>query len=89
MSVSLFRRSKPMTAPVPGDVYQRNIFHSVETARVVAVTEDGFPVPHVRYIARNDMIDGPSRGRHETARGDLRTLTVESFTRLFGLPVPN
>jgi hypothetical protein len=83
MGVSLFKRTKPVTTPVPGAVYQRMIFNSVETAQVVDVTEEGFPLPHVRYIARNDMMDGPDRGH--PAR-NIRILSVDSFNRLFGHP---
>lgn len=83
MGVSFFRRSKQAAAPVPGAVYRRVIFNTVETAQVVAVTEEGFPLPHVRYIARNDMVDGPDRGH--PAR-NIRILSVESFNRLYGLP---
>lgn len=86
MSVSLFKRSKPMAAPVPGAVYQRVIFNTVETARVLAVTQDGFPLPHVRYVARNDVVDGPDPLGLRRDKGAVRTLSVDSFTRLFGSP---
>lgn len=85
MGVSLFKRTKPVTPPVPGAVYQRVIFNTVETARVLAVTAEGFPLPHVRYLARNDVVDGPHRdGRRD--QGAVRTLSVESFNRLFTHP---
>lgn len=84
MGVSLFKRSEPTVTPVPGGIYQRTIFNTVETAQVLAVTEDGFPLPHVRYIARNDMLDGPEpRGRRLNPAA-VRTLSVDSFNRLFG-----
>ncbi len=86
MSVSLFKRSKPVAAPVPGAVYQRTIFNTVETARVLAVTQDGFPLPHVRYVARNDVVDGPDPHGLRRDKGAVRTLSLDSFTRLFGNP---
>lgn len=84
MGVSLFKRSKPAQTPVPGSIYQRVIFNSIETARVLSVTDDGFPVPHVRFVALNDLMDGPGR---PGAKVGVRTLTVDSFTRLYGQPV--
>ena len=86
MGISFFRRTKAVDAPVPGAVYQRVIFNTVETAQVLSVTQDGFPLPHVRYVSRNTLLDGPeARGPHRH-RANVRTLSVESFTRLFGAP---
>ncbi len=86
MGVSLFKRSKPLSTPVAGDVYQRVIFNTVETAHVISVTQEGFPVPHVRYISRNELLDGPQVREPRSPRGNVRTLTVESFTQLYGSP---
>lgn len=86
MGVSLFRRPKTVSTPVPGAVYQRVIFNTVETAHVISVTHEGFPVPHVRYISRNALLDGPQVREPRQAPGNVRTLTVESFTQLYGPP---
>lgn len=75
-----------MSTPVPGAVYERVIFNTVETAQVISVTQDGFPVPHVRYISRNTLLDGPQVREPRPALGNVRTLTVESFTQLYGQP---
>lgn len=77
MGLMLFKRAKVDLPPTPGAVYQRTMAGGVvETAKVIAITEAGFPLPHVRYVVRNEVLD-------PGAQGSLRTLSVESFQRLF------
>lgn len=77
MGLSLFKRSRSMEAPVPGAVYRRVLpGNVVETARVVAITDRGLPLPHVRFVLRNAVIDGATEGT-------VRILSLDSFHRAF------
>ncbi|WP_119678495.1 hypothetical protein [Indioceanicola profundi] len=82
MGITLFKRAKLEKPVVPGSVYRRVIARGVtETAYVLAVTDTQFNIPHVRFMVHNDQCRGG--GGEEAAGGDLRTLSVDSFQRLF------
>ncbi len=77
MGVSFFKRTKIEEPPVPGSRYRRVMTGGVvETAEVLSIFHAGIPVPHVRFLVRNEVTDS-------ALTGSLRTLSVESFQRLF------
>lgn len=82
MGLSLFKRPQPAEPVLPGSVYRRVVAMGVtETARVIAVTTARFNLPHVRFVVQNDL--GRARPLEDAAGGEERTLSVDSFQRLF------
>lgn len=80
MGLSLFKRSKLEEPVVPGSTYRRVVAMGVtETAHVIAVTNAQFNIPHVRFVVRNDL----GRQATDPNGGDFRTLSVDSFQRMF------
>jgi hypothetical protein len=78
VGLSLFKRSGTGEPVVPGAVYRRTVARGVtETARVLAVTTVQFNIPHVRFVVQTDI------GSRDATPGDQRTLSVDSFQRLF------
>ncbi|HYE48159.1 MAG TPA: hypothetical protein VEB20_01110 [Azospirillaceae bacterium] len=83
MGFSFFKKSRCEEAVVVGGTYQRVVTGGiVETARILAVTADRMSIPHVRFVVRNNLPEG-------SVADELRTLSVDSFTRLFSERVPN
>ncbi|MDE1145675.1 MAG: hypothetical protein PW843_03525 [Azospirillaceae bacterium] len=77
MGFSLFRRSRLDDPLQVGAHYRRVVSGSVtETAEVLTITNDSFHIPHVRFTVRNNLPEG-------SCAADQRTLSAESFTRLF------
>lgn len=83
MGFSLFRRSRLDDPLQVGAQYRRIVSGSVtETAEVLTITTDSFHIPHVRFMVRNNLPEGSSAP-------DQRTLSAESFSRLFSERVAN
>ncbi|MEA1673945.1 hypothetical protein [Nitrospirillum sp. BR 11163] len=77
MGFSLFRRSRLDDPLQVGAQYRRIVSGSVtETAEVLTITTDSFHIPHVRFMVRNNLPEG-------SCAPDQRTLSAESFSRLF------
>ncbi len=64
-----------------GASFQRaRAFDIIETAKIIAVASDAVGIPHVRYSLK---VAGP-----RAAIEEQRTLSLESFRRLYPQPVP-
>ncbi|WP_044564066.1 hypothetical protein [Azospirillum sp. B4] len=60
-----------------GAQYRRVVSGNVtETAEVLTITTDSLQIPHVRFMVRNNLPEG-------SCAREQRTLSAESFTRLF------
>jgi len=74
---SFFRKSRCDEDVAVGGCYKRVVSGNVvETAEIVALVSDRMSIPHVRFVVRNNLPEG-------TCCDEQRTLSVDSFTRLF------
>ena len=78
----LSKSEPPKTALAPGAVFRKvRPDKFVETAKVLALTEDRFGIPHVRFDV---SFESPS---HRRLTEGIRMLSVETFNEHFPDPV--